>query len=348
MKIFAKRNNKRKLLAEGPAAEKTFQSDAVVEDLLKLDPSTWNAKQRRLVKRYQDRKPPPDAAAAADAAVGGVVEQQQQQQQAPLLEEERNEDVVKAKDDADEAGDDSNDDDADSSGSDDDEEKDDDHSDVKARTEDELEELVEPVATDTMNGEGDKAETKPQETDPSNTNNNPSTIAIDDELKEMLDKLNSKQRRTLVRLLERDGNVEVVRAEAVKLLQAEKKLGDDDKQQQLEQDEPSKKKRRKGGDVDLSKLSPEERMRREEQKRLQQEAAKAREAAQEAVGTIGGIASKSKPHKHPLNSERRRANRRKPKWEPKSSSSAHAAPPNEHDSSGYHMRKITGGKPNQK
>ena len=122
-----------------------------------------------------------------------------------------------------------------------------------------------------------------------------------------------------------------------------------------EHQQPPKKKRRKGGAVvDLTKLSPEERMRREEQKRLQQEAAKAREVDRAGIismsttATSGVSTGKSKQHKHPLNSERRRANRRKPKWEPKSSSSAHAAPPNEHDSSGYHMRKITGGKPNQK
>jgi hypothetical protein len=64
MKIFAKRKRKTVDL-EGPSTEAEdekavvdrvlFQSDKLVEELLKKDPTTWNAKERRMVKRYQDR-----------------------------------------------------------------------------------------------------------------------------------------------------------------------------------------------------------------------------------------------------------------------------------------------------
>ena len=49
MKIFAKRTRSTSTKASKVAddASKTFESDAVVEALLKQDPSTWNAKHRR-------------------------------------------------------------------------------------------------------------------------------------------------------------------------------------------------------------------------------------------------------------------------------------------------------------
>jgi hypothetical protein len=52
MKIFAKRT---KVAAPAAAESKLFQSDKIVEELLQNDPSTWNAKQRRMIKRYQER-----------------------------------------------------------------------------------------------------------------------------------------------------------------------------------------------------------------------------------------------------------------------------------------------------
>ena len=77
----------------------------------------------------------------------------------------------------------------------------------------------------------------------------------------------------------------------------------------------------------MSTLPPEERLRREEQRRLQKEAAE-RRARGEHV-TPG--------HKRPLNSERRRANRRKPKWK-----KSNPEFKNEHHSSGYMVRKHGG------
>jgi hypothetical protein len=77
----------------------------------------------------------------------------------------------------------------------------------------------------------------------------------------------------------------------------------------------------------LSKLTSDERIWREEQKRLQKEAAERRDT--------GDTNSK---HNHPLNSERRRANRRKPAFTKRNNRGAG----NEHNSSGFQMRQAVG------
>ena len=63
---------------------------------------------------------------------------------------------------------------------------------------------------------------------------------------------------------------------------------------------PKKKRRKKKAAVDISTLTPEERARRGQQRQMQIEAVERR-----AAGLVD-------PTRHPLNSERRRANRRKP------------------------------------
>ena len=61
MKIFAKRTRTvvdpetAEKLRKEEAAQKERDADKAVEELLKLDPSTLNSKQRRLVKRYKKR-----------------------------------------------------------------------------------------------------------------------------------------------------------------------------------------------------------------------------------------------------------------------------------------------------
>ena len=67
LKLFAKRkatssspsSSNRNNEVDGSSGKKTrtvFQSDPVVEKILQRDESTWNAKERRMVKRYQERK----------------------------------------------------------------------------------------------------------------------------------------------------------------------------------------------------------------------------------------------------------------------------------------------------
>jgi hypothetical protein len=148
-------------------------------------------------------------------------------------------------------------------------------------------------------------------------------------VKKLLEGLNSKQRRKLMRRLEREGTgiLEEVHNEALRLaienksdaVSADQSDTKQDKGQSVTPSSSGEKRKR-----DWSDLSPEERLRREEQRRKQKEAAERR--AKE-----GNVNSK----RHPLNSERRRANRRKPKWERKQ------LVEKEHDTSGYHMRKIT-------
>lgn len=202
------------------------------------------------------------------------------------------------------------------------------------------------------------------------------TTTIDTALQATLDQLNSKQRRKLVRTLERgEATVDAIRIEAARQL-AENNLAaiaasgsaipngvsdskSDTAAATTADDTTSKKRRRPGNESDASNnnkdddddddkidsqwshLPPVERMRRQEQRRMQQEAAAARAAAAAGGGVNSGQPNKkTKVFAHALNSERRRANRRKPKWETKNNTN-----PNEHDLSGYHMRKITGQQP---
>ena len=142
-----------------------------------------------------------------------------------------------------------------------------------------------------------------------------------EEVAEQLKGLNSKERRKLLRKLASEYD----EAFLEKVTEASKKIAEENeakqakeqkkeekesakrsKEESVNTDNPTdisnfseepKKKRKKV--KDLSHLPPEERARREEQRRLQKEA-QARRAAGEVLT------------RHPLNSERRRANRRKP------------------------------------
>jgi hypothetical protein len=125
-----------------------------------------------------------------------------------------------------------------------------------------------------------------------------------------------------------------VRKEAEALLdaanQAEEEKAQKQKVEEAKKANTTSSKKRKS--MDRSTLPPEERLRREEQRRLQKEAAERRARGQEVVLT---------KHAHPLNSERRRANRRKPKWERTYSSSANNRDlKKEHHMSGFEHRKV--------
>jgi hypothetical protein len=266
MNIFAKRKRKlpppEELVAE---EDKTFQSDDVVEELLKKDPSTWNAKQRRLVKRYKDRGPQPAKQTKQlenDECSPEPLSEDSRNVVASFEDDTREDELVKDEEQAGGAS---------------------------------IPQSESGASTTTKTSLGDEAKHIDPESkqDDHKESMERTELHMDADLKEILDKLNSKQRRKLVRVLERDGNVEAVRAEAkLQLTQNE----EDNKPLETLPEPPTKKARKRGSSVDPSALTPEERMRREEQRRLQQEAAKAR---------VAGIASvDGKPHKHPLNSER--------------------------------------------
>ena len=145
------------------------------------------------------------------------------------------------------------------------------------------------------------------------------------EIVKKLDGLNSKERRKFLRQLKSNGQdideqvLAAAQDEAKKVAERNEKeanstsstkgASDSNEGKRKDSSEPSasnnetskpKKKRRKKNAVNLEDLPPEERARREEQRRMQKEAAERR-----AAGLVD-------PNRHPLNSERRRANRRKP------------------------------------
>jgi hypothetical protein len=165
-------------------------------------------------------------------------------------------------------------------------------------------------------------------------NNEISTLDVKDdeesEVRDMLEKLNSKNKRKLTRQLDRDGidALQLVREEAIKLLSEQKTkeeaihVARESKKAVVTTKTESASKKRKR--EEWNSLSPEERLRREDQRRKQQEAAERR--------VKGDIPSTQ--FKHPLNSERRRANRRKPKWQKKVDSTKI-----DHHTSGFSIRK---------
>lgn len=362
MKLFAKRT--KKVAAQGTPSRKkrtVFKSDPVCEELLQKDPSTWNAKERRMIKRYQKRKteeaPKEDEDKEADEAAD-VKEDAQ--------EKEGEGDEKPETDDA-----------SDSMESDEDDEKqteskDKDDSEVVGETEDQSEEEMalsadEDSGSDDSDGSGDESEDAngkeanvevkekscEEETAPEKESSAPSDEkqGVEDEpvqsdptskpkvsadanatdLTEILERLDSKNRRKLRRKLDRgEASAEDIRKEAMAILEPPKESGNDKGSGKRDADETvpaedAHKKGQKRRKVDWSTLPPEERMRREEQRRIQQEV-----AARRAAGEMP-----SAKHSHPLNSERRRANRRKPKWEkPKNKPVG-----NDHDTSGFRMRK---------
>ncbi|CAJ1936453.1 unnamed protein product [Cylindrotheca closterium] len=312
MKIFAKRKKKD---ASSATKRTSFQSDPIVEELLKKDPSEWNAKQKRMVKRYQQRK----------AETGDDNNAQKEQQEVPVREESKAEEMtvervekeeVKNTEDIEEESEDSDDSDSDSdSGSDNGSDGDSDQEvdenseeqvELEKETETTAEKEIETTAVqeiETTAKEEPVAETKMEtQTPPSTTETETDSDKVDTShpVYKLLDQLNSKTKRTLSRKLDREGSKALpeVEQEVKKLLgitnETSKKRGAD-----TVGGKPNKKKK-----VDWSGLPPEERLRRQEQRKRQQEAAERRANGEMTSGS----------HKHPLNSERRRANRRKPKW----------------------------------
>ncbi len=306
MKIFAKRTRTvvdpetAEKLRQEESAQKERDADKAVEELLKLDPSTLNSKQRRLIKRYKKRNVNPDEL-QVDEEKNELPKEAIRSDQDEKSASKETAKPVEQEEDAESSSKSS----GSLSGSDDEE--------MDVSGNDALE------AKDKPSGEriGSQDETARA---PTNDNG-----GLDkDTVKKLLEKLNSKQRRKLMRRLEREGSSvsNEIHEEALNLLkESEKSLTSDtaaeSKSQQETENTVSGKKRKK----DWGDLPPEERLRREEQRQMQQEAA-ARRAKDPAS------------KRHPLNSERRRANRRKPKWERK------RPVENEHNLSGYHMRRL--------
>jgi len=156
-----------------------------------------------------------------------------------------------------------------------------------------------------------------QQNESVSTSNTPPTNVNIKEILAKLEGLNSKERRKYLRQLKASSGgaidesvITAAQEQAKKVAERNEKQAanappsDNNKKKAADTPEsttkPKKKRRKKGPPVDESKLPPEERRRREEQRRMQKEAQERRDA---------GLVD---PNRHPLNSERRRANRRKP------------------------------------
>lgn len=280
MKLFAKRKRHTTVVNDVEIAHPSplpsgMSPDPALEEILKLDPSTWNAKQRRMIKRYQDRS---GELKNLHVKINNMAMQQIQHPDASdgHLSKDSNE--------------------------------------------------IETTRTD-LTRETQGTTKHPQGESLVHKENSADTVP---DLQALLNRLSSKPKRKLVRQLERGVDPNEVRSEAQLLLeQADKQSASpeakpaDDVRPSFESDPDNDAlnfKKRKTN-ADSSELPPEERMRREEQRRLQKEAAERR-----ATGELNS-------HRHPLNSERRRANKRKPKFKKKPQSF------NEHDSSGFRMRR---------
>lgn len=275
MKIFAKRKKKDvtktvDTTATTSTPRTNFSSDPVVEELLLKDPSEWNSKQKRMVKRYQKRKAQEDKSNEDENASIIDDKYKEENHQAQTNEGREEADTPKDRNNVDEISND-------------------------------VEQLSNDAGNKEMSSESASSASIPTETD---------KVERSHEIWKQLEQLNSKMKRTLSRKLDREGlsALSEVQNEANRLLgNTEDKSGSTNIKREaslveMESTGKSKKKRKK--EVDWSTLPPEERLRREEQRRLQKEAAQRRARGEDSSGV----------YKHPLNSERRRANRRKPKW----------------------------------
>ena len=247
-------------------------ADEEVQRLLAMEPSELNSKQRRILKRYRARSNISDEVFAEEA------------------DNNRDVETKAAKD--------------------------------TAKPDEEKEPEVKPEQNSGEQSSEKEGGTEPPKDNDDETNEDEGAADDGKSLAEQLKGLNSKERRKLLRKLRRDDPEKI--AESGALAEAEDEAKKIAEQNRKEQEEQSKKRKREvdeeknatngNGDqqagtekkkgkkskVDWSTLTPEERARREKQREMQQEAKRRREA-----GEVDET-------RHPLNSERRRANRRKP------------------------------------
>jgi hypothetical protein len=393
MKIFGKRKRSSAgatsgvdVASENPRSNnKSFASDPVVQDLLKKDPSEWNAKEKRMVQRYQKRNTTNAEENRDTSLLVATINKGEETKDSRPIQRADNED-----------GEDSDN----WSSEDDSDRKDDDNEDPLKNDEAEfleqtkatskgdsasasasldLESVLETSMIEALNAKqkrklsrtlamhgasavkdvieevnqiikgGQTSKSKATTTKVQNNDGLEEATNVDkddsqkndeendmERVKKLLNGLNSKQKRTLSRRLEREGSscLAEVEAEAEALLKALSSSEDTPKTKDDVDSSPppNKKRRRRGAPVDVTGLTPEERLRREEQRKMQKEAVERRTSGGEGEDTAG------KKFLHPLNSERRRANKRKPKWMPRKVFAN--SDKIEHNASGFHVRKM--------
>lgn len=342
MKIFATRKKRK------PVTTRTHdKSDPIVEELLKKSSSEWNAKERRMVKRYHERKAKESGDETSNEPIsiteektekGNLKHAREDEDEVENGSEDNNKCEESSEQDVNCYEDSNNDDSIDTTRNDDDSDN----------TTNETKTIVENTQTlknEAPNDVMDDASLAAQKIDDADGDG---MVNKDHRIWKVLDTLNSKQKRTYTRKLNRMGSsvLDEVEKEVQSILDGtmDKKESDQSTESlavktninhkstrteiqrvaSTDALQPNKKKQKKNGS-DWSSLPAEERLRREEQRTKQLEAAQ-RRARGEAIAP---------GHKRPLNSARRRANRRKPKWNNKSTVMTEKQ---EHHSSGYHHR----------
>ena len=313
MKIFGKKRKP----GSGPAAvsRQDAAADAIVLKLLadKPDPASRNAKERRLVKRYEERQQQQQVESKEDAASKSGAESETRETDDIVENAEKSE----SDDDDDDEQEEEEEEEEEAEDEEQADKEDDDDSEEK-EVEEAHEQLNESIPTETP---------EPVSVEPTNDDDaSPNTATLPDETLALLNQIPSKQRRKLVRQWERREATAQQVHEQANMIVNPKGTADNKHAADASTDQPKAKRRKKT--IDESLLSPEERLRRQEQRRLQQEAKEKREK--------GLLVEDAK--RHPLNSERRRANRRKPKWEKKPVVGG-VSYKSEHASSGYNIRK---------
>ena len=318
MKLFAKRTKKAAAAAKNDEPRTVFQSDPVCEKLAQQDPATWNAKQRRMMKRYLERRGEAINDAVTDESAADVKKKAPEEEKSGSIEAHPTKEKEETGDDA--SVDDQDEDDSSSSSS-------------SSSNGD----FGDDNKSNNGNQNHENAQDK-QDEEKEESKEAPSTNAdMKQELDQLLGRLDSKRRRKLSRKLDRgEVTVEELLVEIKALLEPETipqqsasnepTQGDTAPSSTTDQSDsntPASKSRKRKSD--WSDLPPEERMRREEQRRKQQEMAARRAAGEFADSKF----------RHPLNSERRRANRRKPKWQRRSKKDDEGS----HHASGFQMRK---------
>jgi hypothetical protein len=309
MKIFAKRTKKPVSAEEAAKLALISEADKAALELLKKDPLTLNAKQRRMIKRYEDRR-------KEEKEIEGEKIDDDESREVGDDDSAENNEAAKT-----EIGSESE---SPVNASSDDDEGDKPPPAKKTKSKksskNESTTSIAFVESKIMEVQVDDTTEQVQDIKVAEDSKPTATVSTDEEAEilKLVASLNSKNRRKLTRQLEREGPsaLAAVKEEALKLAEEGKPV-----EEVPPEPEPKGKKRK----VDWSTLSPEERMRRQDQQRKQQEAAEKRSKIESIEGA----------HKHPLNSERRRANKRKPKWQ------RMGATLNTHDTSGFQMRKST-------
>lgn len=89
MKIFATRKKRKSSSSSATTTKRTVnKSDPIAEELLKKDSSEWNAKERRMIKRYRDRNVNESSVEGTDIPI--IADEKNEKEEGDTTSEENN------------------------------------------------------------------------------------------------------------------------------------------------------------------------------------------------------------------------------------------------------------------